>query len=65
MNVLKPHVSLNVSDIDASVSFYEKVLALAPTKCEASVMDGRAVPRATACCEPGCCTPSSIIDAPR
>jgi catechol 2,3-dioxygenase-like lactoylglutathione lyase family enzyme len=25
MNVLKPHVSLNVSNIDASVDFYEKV----------------------------------------
>ena len=32
MNILKPHVSLNVSDIDASVAFYEKVFGVAPTK---------------------------------
>jgi len=32
MNVLKPHVSLNVSSIDASVAFYEKVFGVAVTK---------------------------------
>ena len=32
MNVLKPHVSLNVSNIDASVAFYEKVFGVAATK---------------------------------
>ena len=32
MNVLKPHVSLNVSNIDASVLFYEKVFGVAVTK---------------------------------
>jgi catechol 2,3-dioxygenase-like lactoylglutathione lyase family enzyme len=32
MNVLKPHVSLNVSDIDASVAFYEKVFQVGPSK---------------------------------
>ena len=32
MNVLKPHVSLNVSDIDASVAFYEKVFDVQATK---------------------------------
>jgi catechol 2,3-dioxygenase-like lactoylglutathione lyase family enzyme len=32
MNVLKPHVSLNVTDIDASVSFYEKVFDVPATK---------------------------------
>jgi catechol 2,3-dioxygenase-like lactoylglutathione lyase family enzyme len=32
MNVLKPHVSLNVSNIDASVAFYEKAFGVAPTK---------------------------------
>lgn len=32
MNVLKPHVSLNVSNIDASVAFYEKVFGVAPAK---------------------------------
>ena len=32
MNVLKPHVSLNVSNIDASVSFYEKAFGVAATK---------------------------------
>jgi catechol 2,3-dioxygenase-like lactoylglutathione lyase family enzyme len=32
MNVLKPHVSLNVTDIDASVAFYEKVFDLPATK---------------------------------
>lgn len=32
MNVLKPHVSLNVSDIDASVAFYEKVFGVAASK---------------------------------
>jgi len=28
MNVLKPHVSLNVSNIEASVAFYEKVFGV-------------------------------------
>ncbi|MGH7282887.1 MAG: ArsI/CadI family heavy metal resistance metalloenzyme [Polyangiaceae bacterium] len=32
MNVLKPHVSLNVSNIDASIAFYSKVFGVAPTK---------------------------------
>jgi catechol 2,3-dioxygenase-like lactoylglutathione lyase family enzyme len=32
MNILKPHVSLNVSNIDASVAFYEKVFSSAPSK---------------------------------
>ncbi len=32
MNVLKPHVSLNVSNIDASVAFYEKVFQVQATK---------------------------------
>jgi catechol 2,3-dioxygenase-like lactoylglutathione lyase family enzyme len=32
MNILKPHVSLNVSNIDASVAFYESVFGTAPTK---------------------------------
>ncbi len=32
MNVLKPHVSLNVSDVDASVAFYEKAFGVAPAK---------------------------------
>ena len=32
MNVLKPHVSLNVGDIDASVAFYEKAFGVAATK---------------------------------
>jgi catechol 2,3-dioxygenase-like lactoylglutathione lyase family enzyme len=32
MNVLKPHVSLNVSNIDASVAFYEKAFGVAATK---------------------------------
>lgn len=32
MNILKPHVSLNVSNIDASVAFYEKAFAVAATK---------------------------------
>src|SRR6476469_4399648 len=32
MNVLKPHVSLNVSNIDASVAFYEKAFGVAVTK---------------------------------
>ena len=32
MNVLKAHVSLNVSNIDASVGFYEKVFDVAATK---------------------------------
>jgi catechol 2,3-dioxygenase-like lactoylglutathione lyase family enzyme len=32
MNVLKPHVSLNVSNIDASVAFYEKIFGVAATK---------------------------------
>jgi catechol 2,3-dioxygenase-like lactoylglutathione lyase family enzyme len=32
MNVLKPHVSLNVSNIDAAVSFYEKAFGVSVTK---------------------------------
>lgn len=32
MNALKPHVSLNVSDIDASVAFYEKAFGVPATK---------------------------------
>jgi len=32
MNVLKPHVSLNVSDIDRSVAFYEKAFGVPATK---------------------------------
>lgn len=32
MNVLKPHVSLNVSNIDASVAFYEKAFGVKATK---------------------------------
>jgi catechol 2,3-dioxygenase-like lactoylglutathione lyase family enzyme len=32
MNVLKPHVSLNVTNIDASVAFYEKVFGAPATK---------------------------------
>jgi catechol 2,3-dioxygenase-like lactoylglutathione lyase family enzyme len=32
MNVLKPHVSLNVTNLDASVAFCEKVFDVPPTK---------------------------------
>ena len=32
MNILKPHVSLNVGDIDASVAFYEKAFGVPPIK---------------------------------
>jgi catechol 2,3-dioxygenase-like lactoylglutathione lyase family enzyme len=32
MNILKPHVSLNVSDIDASVAFYERIFGVKPAK---------------------------------
>lgn len=32
MNVLKPHVSLNVSDIERSVSFYEKAFGVVASK---------------------------------
>jgi catechol 2,3-dioxygenase-like lactoylglutathione lyase family enzyme len=32
MQILKPHVSLNVSNIDASVAFYEKAFAIQATK---------------------------------
>jgi predicted enzyme related to lactoylglutathione lyase len=32
MNVLKPHVSLNVSDIAASVAFYERAFDVCATK---------------------------------
>lgn len=32
MQILKPHVSLNVSNIEASVAFYEKAFGVAATK---------------------------------
>jgi catechol 2,3-dioxygenase-like lactoylglutathione lyase family enzyme len=32
MNIVKPHVSLNVSNIDASVAFYEKIFETTATK---------------------------------
>lgn len=32
MNVLKPHVSLNVTNVDASVAFYEKAFGVSATK---------------------------------
>jgi catechol 2,3-dioxygenase-like lactoylglutathione lyase family enzyme len=32
MQILKPHVSLNVSDIDRTVSFYEKAFGMPATK---------------------------------
>src|SRR5205809_298368 len=32
MNILKPHVSLNVTNIDASVAFYEKAFDVKATK---------------------------------
>lgn len=32
MNVLKPHISLNVSHIDRSVAFYEKAFGVVATK---------------------------------
>ena len=32
MQILKPHISLNVRDIDASVAFYEKAFGVAATK---------------------------------
>jgi catechol 2,3-dioxygenase-like lactoylglutathione lyase family enzyme len=32
MNIVKPHVSLNVSDIEASVAFYEKAFGVPPSK---------------------------------
>jgi catechol 2,3-dioxygenase-like lactoylglutathione lyase family enzyme len=32
MNILKPHVSLNVSNVDASVVFYEKLFGVPVTK---------------------------------
>jgi catechol 2,3-dioxygenase-like lactoylglutathione lyase family enzyme len=32
MNILKPHVSLNVSNVDASVAFYERVFGVKASK---------------------------------
>src|SRR6478672_106174 len=32
MNILKPHVSLNISNIDASVAFYERAFGVPATK---------------------------------
>lgn len=32
MNILKPHVSLNVTSVDASVAFYEKLFGVEATK---------------------------------
>jgi catechol 2,3-dioxygenase-like lactoylglutathione lyase family enzyme len=32
MNILKPHISINVSDVEASVAFYEKAFGVDATK---------------------------------
>src|SRR5262245_51154640 len=32
MNVVKPHVSLNVSNVEASVAFYEKIFGVPASK---------------------------------
>ena len=32
MNILKPHISLNVSNIDASVEFYQRLFGVVATK---------------------------------
>jgi catechol 2,3-dioxygenase-like lactoylglutathione lyase family enzyme len=32
MKILKPHVSLNIADIEASVAFYEKLFGVSATK---------------------------------
>jgi len=32
MNILKPHISLNVTDIEATVLFYSRAFGVAPTK---------------------------------
>jgi catechol 2,3-dioxygenase-like lactoylglutathione lyase family enzyme len=32
MHILKPHISLNVGDIDAAVAFYEKAFGVPPAK---------------------------------
>jgi catechol 2,3-dioxygenase-like lactoylglutathione lyase family enzyme len=32
MQILKPHISLNVTDIEASVAFYEKAFGVLPVK---------------------------------
>lgn len=32
MNILKPHISLNVTDIDAAVAFYSKAFGVPPQK---------------------------------
>ncbi|WP_437869371.1 VOC family protein [Sorangium sp. So ce363] len=55
MNVLKPHISLNVSNIDASVAFYERAFGVRATK--------RRPGYDAACCAPGCCVPSKLNDA--
>lgn len=47
MNILKPHVSLNISNIDASVAFYEKLFVV---KADADVTQ-----RTQA--NSGCCAP--------
>jgi catechol 2,3-dioxygenase-like lactoylglutathione lyase family enzyme len=52
MNILKPHVSLNVSNIDASVAFYEKALGVSAT----SVMEKQTT-------KTGCCVPKVSGDA--
>jgi len=44
MQILKPHVSLNVSNVDAAVAFYEKAFGISRK------------PEAPA---PGCCAPKT------
>jgi hypothetical protein len=48
MHVLKPHVSLNISDIDASVAFYERVFV----KGDVAAVQDHSVQTAAACCAP-------------
>jgi hypothetical protein len=73
MNVLKPHVSLNISDIDASVAFNEKAFGVAASKrrpgyanfdlrerslqSDAATMHDDSAKTATACCAPSAVPP--------
>ncbi len=78
MNVIKPHVSLNVTDIDASIAFYEKAFGVPPSKRRPGyakfdltspmlnlTMQQAPVETSDTCASSGCCAPADLGNAAR